>query len=1628
MSTINEKRVVEMQFNNTSFESNAAKTLSTINKLKESLNFSGIGNTFNEVEQAANSVKFDHLMSAVDEIANKFTYFHQAVASQFNKLVDEAFAAGKNIVKAFTIEPITSGYEEYETKLGSIQTILSNTVSRNKEVSQQAIQEINDQATAAVEAQKTVQAEQKKNLQEAQKDQDKALQKSFQAQNKAYQKQAEAQTKALEKQTQAQLKAFDEQTEGQLESVEKLYDNQYKALEKEQEKEVTKQQEAYEKKYEALVKAQAQETALLDATYEEQTKAYEKQVKEQSQVLEDRFDAETEALEKACDERYKTLEEKYDEQEDLLEKTYDEQMDTLEDYYDEQYEALEKSYEKEKKLLDKDHEDKLDMYHEEYLEKLKVADEDKYNAIKNIDNQIDSIKNLSKAEKEAQEEAEKRRKLYELELNVQNADTEYDRVKAEQRLASYRQELAEEQAEKERERQIEALEAQKDAIEEEYDLRKEQLEAEYEANKDAENELYDQKKENAEDLYKQQQKQLKDNEEKEKDALKDSLADQKKMLQQQKELEKEALDELTKQQKKALKKQQEAVKDALKEQQDLQKENLKEQYETQKENLNAQHTLQKKNLQEQSTTKLKQINEEYKAQFEALEKQRTKQLTNIKEARESQREALTEQIQAQKDALKDRQEQEQEALKERQDAQMDALNKRQEAELEALDKRHEQEMANIETEKEARIENLQKNAGKTEASSLEDVNKALDELNTYADKTIYNFSEMTRNIGTFTAAGVDLDTSVQAIKGISNLAALSGSNAQQASTAMYQLSQAIAGGTLKLEDWNSVQTAGMGGKIFQESLKETARVHGIEVDKMIAKEGSFEYSLQHGWLTNEILLETLAKFTGDMSRDQLKALGYTEEQIDGIVEIGQKAVEAATEVRTFSQLIDTTKEALGSGWTETFEIIFGNFEEATELWTGVSEIIGDVISKQADARNQLLTGWAEGGGRKKLLDSVSNLWQALLKIMEPIKAAFRDIFPPATSENLIKLTDKLKSFTASMSISTETSDKLRRVFNGVFSIVALLKNAFVAIGKVLSPFAPVVGAISDAFLTLAANLGDGISKFYEFTKSNETFQTAINGIKGGIKLVSDALVEFIHFVMSPFEKLDEAAEGSAATVKKTFDEMGIPIEKSKNIIEKARDTIVEFYEKVKSYISEKFGKIDTSFLTDFYNTVKEKVGSTEGVFGKIGAAIKAFIDAIKSFGTSLVTNLTPLKDILGSFIATSGNFLAEKMSMLMDCLSKLPNPAKAAYEGIKKLRDLIAGWLKGDFKCPVGEVFTDLSIAVDQNVGPTRLKIQKFIEDMKTFIGELSAMSKPYLDKLKEFLEPLMNLEDLESFVAIGSFLSIAKSIKGIKNAFDDAGGAIADLIDNISDAIDKVKATFGHINDFIDQLTDTVKTFQTSLKLNNFTRLSKVILTLAASVWILADAVKRLADIPKDDLIRGVAAISGLFVELSAATFLLTKFGGDAKISAMSVLALAGSMLIMQKAVQKFGQMDITQLTTGILSVMSLIAGLGLAMMAGSLGGMSFTQGAAIVALAGALLILYEAVKLFGKMDVDVMSQGLIVVGGIVAGLAYSMRFFNGFNFSAGAGIIAMATAMLILEKALKNFGKLMLLQLQEA
>ena len=400
-------------------------------------------------------------------------------------------------------------------------------------------------------------------------------------------------------------------------------------------------------------------------------------------------------------------------------------------------------------------------------------------------------------------------------------------------------------------------------------------------------------------------------------------------------------------------------------------------------------------------------------------------------------------------------------------------------------------------------------------TKLPEVTKNLDELNTYADKTIYDFGQMTQNIGLFTNAGIKIGDATSMIKGFSNEAAASGTNAQGAASAAYQLSQALSAGTIRLMDWRSLQNVGMGNKNMQNGLIEIANAMGT-----VSKAGltgnkiqkDFNGSLEKGWLSAGVMSTYLKIMAGDYSETQMKALGLSKAQITAFKAQAKMGQDAATKVRTFTQLYGTLQEAVGSGWTDTFDILIGNFNDATHLWTNVNDTLGGIVGDMAKARNDLLKAWAKGGGRDSLLNSVANVWKAAVGFLTPIKQALEEVFPPITAKNLIAITKGIENFTKSLIPSADTMDKIKRTAKGFFDLLDIGRMIVVGIigvfGRLFGAVAPVSGGILD----VTANLGDMISKFHDSIQNGTGLTDFFTGVGNVVMWVVDALGKLGAFV------------------------------------------------------------------------------------------------------------------------------------------------------------------------------------------------------------------------------------------------------------------------------------------------------------------------------------------------------------------------------------------------------------------------------------------------------------------------------------------------------------------------------------
>lgn len=877
----------------------------------------------------------------------------------------------------------------------------------------------------------------------------------------------------------------------------------------------------------------------------------------------------------------------------------------------------------------------------------------------------------------------------------------------------------------------------------------------------------------------------------------------------------------------------------------------------------------------------------------------------------------------------------------------------------------------------------------SKGTTLDQVNNALDELNHYADMTIYNFTEMTRNIGTFTAAGVDLDTSVAAIKGIANLAAVSGSNSQQASTAMYQLSQALAAGTVKLQDWNSVVNAGMGGQVFQDALKETAKVHGIAIDEMIKDEGSFRETLSKGWLTSDILTETLAKFTGDLNEDQLRTMGYTDDQIKSIMEMGKTANDAATKVKTFTQLFDTLKEAAQSGWTQSWEIIVGDFEEAKELLTEVSDTFSAVINASADARNKMLQDWKDLGGRTMMIEAAKNVFEGLVSVAKPVREAFNEIFPPMTGKQLAEITERIRDLTAKFKMGEESSKNLKNTFKGVFAVLDIVGQAFKAVaggvGELIGLFLPAGNGV----LSLTGSFGEYLVKLDETVKKTDVFGKAVSTVVDIVKIA-------ITFVKTAGEKVKEFGK----TAGEKFDFPGFELFHS--FLERVYDRMAQ--------IGDGAGKMKSGVIV---------------AFEMMGEALEKckFLKVMEALWTAVKVIAGGIADAVGTMMGT----LAEKLgnadfSGVLDVLnsiavggialsiSKFLKSVTEPLEGLSDILEGVTGILDGVRGC--FEAYqTNLKAG-------TLLKIGAAIA---LLAGSIVAISLIDSDKLSVSLGAITVLfANLLGAMAIFNKISsdtgkVSKACTAMI-AMSVAVSILAGALKKVSD-LDWGELARGLVG--IAGLTTIVVASSKAMASGQkqVMKGATSLIIFGAAIKILASACRDLSKLQWDELGRGLTGVGVLFAEI--AVFLrVAKFNGKMLSTATGIVILAAAMKVLASACKDFGQMEWSEIGKGLAGIGGLLAELAVFTNLAGNAKHVMSTGVALIAIGAAMKIFASAVKDFGQLQWDEIGRGLTAMGGALAEVAIAVNLMPKNMIGIGTGLVIVGGALEIIANCMSKFG----------
>lgn len=932
----------------------------------------------------------------------------------------------------------------------------------------------------------------------------------------------------------------------------------------------------------------------------------------------------------------------------------------------------------------------------------------------------------------------------------------------------------------------------------------------------------------------------------------------------------------------------------------------------------------------------------------------------------------------------------------------------------------------------------------SEGTNVKIVNKALDELNTYADKTIYNFTEMTRNIGTFTAAGVKLQTSVDSIKGIANLAALSGSTSQQASTAMYQLSQAIASGTVKLMDWNSVVNAGMGGKVFQDALIRTSEHLQTGAKAAISAEGSFRDSLSTGWLTTEVLTQTLEQFStaADTQKEYEAAVkkfveqGYTQEEAKAIADMAKTAGESATKVKTFTQLIDTLKEALGSGWAKTWQIIIGDFEEAKELWTSVSDVLSGFINKMSDARNALLES-ALGKGFSSLSERLSEAIKPAEKAMNAIEDtadAVSDLGNIVDEVMLGKFGNGQERFNS----LTEAGKNYYRIQNKVNET---LGNSYRYTDEQI--------AAQDKLLGSQGKVVDGIKE--ESKETTKLTDEKKNLIKKVASMTEEQMRSkgYTDEQIEAFKELGETADKLGMPLNEFIDNMDqitgrwLLINSFKNI----GKGIIKTFKAIGEAWNETFDGISSDTLFNIiaaFHKFSTKINITDETADKLKRTFKglfAVLDIVTTIaGGGLKLAFKVLSAVLGAFdmdildlTAGIGDLLVKFRDFLFEndlitgCFDTLASGIKMVIKSFKKLFDTITGIPKvQEFIESIKDV--DLS-EVGKNIisglknglkdGITSIPQmlieigESVLEAIKGVLGIHSPSTEMYdvgtnvvegfingitdgaskaFETLKEFgsgcLEAIKNIDWSTVFAggaSVGLLVTVNKLV-GILDNFTAPLGGLGDLLSGAGEVMDESAKSISKI---LKNTAKVVKSFSKVLNAQAFKMKATAIKDLAIALGILAASVFLLAQLDTGKLWSAVGAITvlaGVLVGLAIAMDKLTsasasidKNGFNIKGLKTGLVSIGIALVLMAATVKLIGSMDEDQAKQGFLGLAGLVlaisgvfASFGLLVKGKSAQNID-KAGRMIKKISVALLLMVAVVKLVGMLKPEEMIKGAV-------------------------------------------------------
>jgi tape measure domain-containing protein len=840
-------------------------------------------------------------------------------------------------------------------------------------------------------------------------------------------------------------------------------------------------------------------------------------------------------------------------------------------------------------------------------------------------------------------------------------------------------------------------------------------------------------------------------------------------------------------------------------------------------------------------------------------------------------------------------------------------------------------------------------------TTLKDVTASLNELNTYADKTIYSFSDMTKNIGLFTNAGLGLKESTSMIKGFSNAAAASGSNAQQAANAAYQLSQGLSSGYIMTQDWMSLTNAGMGNDNMKRDLIAIGQAMGTlnkstgTTDKTLK---NWKDSLSNDkWLTTNVMSLYLQAMTGDMDEAALMAKGLTKAQADLLIQNAKTGVAAATYVRTFSQLFGALKESIGSGWAETFELIIGNFDVATTRLTALSNALGNIVQTSSNNRNLIVKNLADAGVFQSIFTVVTDALTAIADVFTAISTGFQKAFPPANVTNLNSVAKGIKAFADALVPTPAVLAKITTISQGFFSIIHAGISIVETLAKALiNLIPPGTGA---AILSFAEYVGKLVISFAEFVGKVATSKPVVDALSSTFRLIGSTIMEIVK----------GAAELGKALIDMIPSDLGTNL---LNAINYVATLVTSFTDSAKS----------GSAMGSSVKGVNKVLSELGKIVSDVSSGIKNAFGSIVNYLDGIKLSLTPVENGFKNFFIAIGNGWIK----FMNALTTVFNFMK---EHMPDGRQLLAG----------GFLAALATLA---------WKATKFGKDFKdAFMSwfKLGDGLKGILDGIKELLEGVgKSLKAFTLQVRANALLTIAIAVGVLAASFlilskvkseDIATGLLA-IIGSLS-ALSGAMVLISKLG--------AGKIEATSLQ----------IVAISVAISILADALIKVSKLKWEEIGKGLTGLVATMGTLTAAIVIMSKYGGNKiETTTLQIIGIAVALKLMLSTIQDLGKINTGQLWQGVEAVGFILLEIAafLKIADGSKFGLGSTLG--MLAIGRAIKGIVSAVQEMSKIDTKVLDQGLTTIGYILLGIAtFAAVTSDRGLLSTGVGLLLVTAAL---------------------